>query len=405
MKVIPVPVIERKRLKALSEYHIFDTKPDADYDFITAMVAKLCEKPVVLLSFIDGNRQWVKSAYGTDIQELSLSQSLCSQTADNPDEVLVVEDATTDERYNSNTYPYGDQNAVFYAGKALINCDGYVLGTLSVIDFKAGIITDEQKQMLSSFAQQAVNILELRRKTWQIEDCQSNLRMALSDLKAITYIASHDLKSPVNNIISLAHIISEEYAEVIGTEGNEYVSYINEAAYYLSDMVSSIHTYSKTSAMQIDDYERVNTAELIEGIKAVANLPASCIFSTEIDCEEIRVPKEALKQVLFYLLINAIQYNNKEQPAILVKVAEDEYNYKFEVRDNGEGIAEEEYEKIFELFKRLRERDKNGENMGIGLPIVRRLVEKMHGKISVESTIDIGTSFCFTIPKQSTLIQ
>ncbi len=403
MKVAPVPVQERKRLKALSEYQIFDTKPDADYDFITSMAAKVCEKPIALLSFIDGNRQWIKSSFGTDIKELVLSKTICSQSVDAPDDIFIVEDLSKDKRYSNNEYFYGDQKAQFYAGKALVNADGFVLGTLSVIDTKPGSLSDEQQKMLVSLTHQVQNILELRKKTWQLDDAQANLRMALSDLQAITFIASHDLKSPVNNIISLVHIIGEEYSEVIGTDGNEYVNFISEAAYYLSDMVSSIHSYSKTSGMPVGEYEWVNSAELIDGIKSIINLPESCIFSTEISCDEIRIPKEALKQILFHLLVNAIQYNNKAQPAILVKVDEDTYNYNFEVRDNGEGIAESDYEKIFELFKRLKNRDKNGENMGIGLAIVRRLVEKAHGKIKVESTIDIGSSFCFNIPKQSIL--
>jgi signal transduction histidine kinase len=98
-------------------------------------------------------------------------------------------------------------------------------------------------------------------------------------------------------------------------------------------------------------------------------------------------------------LLNAIQYNDKPHGKITFGISENATSWIFYVADNGEGIAPDEIERSYHLFKRLRNRNKNGENMGIGLSIVKRLIEKMHGTLSTLSEMGKGTTFTFTIPK------
>ena len=114
---------------------------------------------------------------------------------------------------------------------------------------------------------------------------------------------------------------------------------------------------------------------------------------------EITVPVLAIKQILFHLLLNALQYNDKKEGKITINTSESDTSWIISITDNGEGIAGVNIDKMYSLFRRLRNRDKNGENMGIGLAIVKRLAEKMHGTVSATSTMGSGSTFTVTIPK------
>ncbi len=399
MKVAPVPAKERERLKALNEYQIMDTLPETDYDFLTELACSICHAPVSLLTFLDSGRQWVKSSNGLTLYEINSGNKLCSHAIDAPDKVLLIKDMTTEEWKNDNPFVYNGTQAQSYAGAPIVTPEGYVVGILCVIDFKTGSLTLEQKQKLLLLAGQVVTLLELRKTTRLYQQKQVDVEMAYSDLENIAHIASHDLRTPLNNIISLAHLIKEELGEAIGDEGNEYINFINETAYYLSDLVSSIHSYSKASRLPVDHYDRIKATELLEELMPLVNVPDNCTVNYYIHCDEIAAPTAALKQILFHLLLNAIQYIDKEQGVVMIAISEDNTSWLFDIIDNGEGIAPEDVDKIFLVFRRLRNREKNGENMGIGLAIVKRLIEKMHGTMTVKSEVGIGTTFGFAIPK------
>ena len=106
-----------------------------------------------------------------------------------------------------------------------------------------------------------------------------------------------------------------------------------------------------------------------------------------------------MKQILMNLLGNAIKYNDKPKIIIRIEVHEDKTKHTFEIKDNGYGIAEADTARIFELFERVDSKDKSDNSQGIGLSIVKRLVEKMGGEIKVHSVPGAGTTFTFTVPK------
>lgn len=399
MKVAPVPAKEKERLKALSEYAILDTEHETNYDFITELASEVCDMPASALSFIDAHRQWFKSCNGLEIKETSAFSTLWSQAIDQPDRVLVVKDLSESDWFGENPFIHKGQPLVFFAAAPLVTATGNVVGLLSVFDTKPNSISLEQKQKLLLLAAQVMAILELRKSTHRLKQRDGDIKMAYADLENIAHLASHDLRTPLNNIISLAQLINEEFGEKIGSDGGEYVKFITETAYYMSDLVSSIHSYSKASKLAVDQHDRINTLELLMEIKPLLKIPQHIQFAHHIHCTDITAPTMAIKQVLFHLLMNAVQYNDKTNGSIDITVSDNSTCWIFEIADNGEGIAADDTEKMYYLFKRLRNREKNGENMGIGLAMVKRLVEKMHGSVRVDSTPAMGTTFVVTIPK------
>jgi signal transduction histidine kinase len=128
-------------------------------------------------------------------------------------------------------------------------------------------------------------------------------------------------------------------------------------------------------------------------------VPPNFIIVREFHVNEIIVPVLAVKQILFHLLLNALQYNDKKEGKISITISENDTSWIISITDNGEGIPGADLDKMYSLFRRLRNRDKNGENMGIGLAIVKRLAEKMHGTVSATSTMGAGSTFTVSILK------
>ncbi|MEW5684869.1 MAG: PAS domain S-box protein [Pseudomonadota bacterium] len=172
------PHAELERLEALKSFAILDTPEEAAFDRITQLAAHLFGAPIALISLVDEERQWFKSAYGLDARETPRDQAFCAHAlALTPGEVLVVQDATADARFASNPLVLGPPDIRFYAGALLSDYDGHSLGTLCVIDSKPrGPLSDSELHQLRSLAQMVVDHLEARRTRRRLEEQEALVR-------------------------------------------------------------------------------------------------------------------------------------------------------------------------------------------------------------------------------------
>jgi signal transduction histidine kinase/DNA-binding response OmpR family regulator len=169
------PEQEAARLTTLYGYGILDTPPEAAFDSLAQLAAQICDVPIALLSFIDVDRQVFKARFGIDATEMPRRKSMCNHTLTQSNVVVVV-DASGDERFI--THPLGSDLPPirFYAGMALINPDGYALGTLCVMDYVPQSLEASQKAALRSLCQQAITLLEQRRQIRELEQAAGQLR-------------------------------------------------------------------------------------------------------------------------------------------------------------------------------------------------------------------------------------
>lgn len=171
----PVPENEAARLEALHDYRVLDTAPERAFDDITKLVSFICQTPVALVSLVDRERQWFKSKVGLQATETPRDHAFCAHALAEG-KLLVVEDATADERFASNPLVTGEPYVRFYAGAPLLTPDGHALGTLCVIDHEPRTLSPEQVSALEALARVVVDQLELRRVSHDLAAAAANLK-------------------------------------------------------------------------------------------------------------------------------------------------------------------------------------------------------------------------------------
>jgi GAF domain-containing protein len=195
----PIPKNETKRLKVLWQYDVLDTVPEAVFDDLTELAARICEAPIALITLVDKSRQWFKSKVGVTLNETSRDISFCAHAITQAD-LFIVPDATLDERFANSPLVTSDPKIRFYAGAPLITPDGYALGTLCVIDKVPRELRADQKQALRILARHVVTQLELRRRSKELaqarqrgEQTQDKLDKVRTELaKARRELALHN---------------------------------------------------------------------------------------------------------------------------------------------------------------------------------------------------------------------
>ncbi len=394
----PLPANETERLNALEEYNILDTLPETEFDDITRIASHVCGMPISLITLLDQTRQWFKSNYGLEIAQTPREQAFCGYTILDAEKPFIVNDSSKDERFADNPLVTGDTNVAFYGGIPLVNPQGFVLGALCVIDHKPNNLNAEQVKTLQSLARQIVALLELKRTLNQLSQSQFQLKGAYEDLEKFAYMASHDLKSPLGNIVSLAYLIEDLVGEQLPEEAKEYLSLINSSAFQLSHIIDGILEYSKSSQLLVDKKELIAVSQFIKEVVALLSLPEGFNITWQQDNLNVFTNRIALTQIMLNLVSNAVKYNDKKAGGeVHITYEQTADTTTFRIKDNGPGISKEYQNKVFNLFERLKESDGKKEGTGIGLSVVKRLVEKIGGTISVASTPPDCTTFIFSV--------
>lgn len=276
------------------------------------------------------------------------------------------------------------------------------------IIFVTAINKDEQ-HVLKGFEEGAVDylpkpldLLVTRAKVNVFEKLyfyERDLKQALKEkelvnnqLERFMYVVAHDLQSPLAGAMGLMMLMQEDPRILEHEDLTDFVNMAVKASGDLSGMITAIFEYSRKNELQ-QVVEDVDVNELIHEIIHLLFPPAHIRISTEGKLPTLFTVRSKLHQVFQNLIGNAIKYNDKAQGEITVGVNETEYFYEFYVKDNGPGIEEKDNERIFRLFEVVDEG--NAESTGIGLNILKLLVESQGGKVWVQSWKGEGSCFFF----------
>ena len=229
-----------------------------------------------------------------------------------------------------------------------------------------------------------------------LETTVQELSRSNRELQDFAHITAHDLKAPLRAIGSLTAWISTSYTDKFDEEGKEQLRLLVGRAERMSELIDGILKYSEVARTK-RKIEEVNLNILVTEVIRVIDLPENIEISLNAELPIVKYEEIRIMQVFQNLLTNAIKYMDKSKGQITIDCVEDSGFWKFSIADNGPGIKEKYFEKIFKIFQTLAPRDEV-ESTGIGLPLVKKIIENYGGKIWVESEFGIGSTFFFTLP-------
>jgi len=224
----------------------------------------------------------------------------------------------------------------------------------------------------------------------------AQLEAANTELKDFAYVVSHDLKAPLRGISALANWLATDYADKLDEQGRDFLNLLVQRATRMDSLISGILEYSRVGRVK----EEMKLMELDTVVSDVINLlapPDHVVVTIETKLPAIVCEPTRIYQVFQNLIGNAVQHLDKPNGEIRVGLLDEGGSATFYVADNGPGIEAKYFAKIFEMFQTLKPRDEV-ENTGVGLTIVKKIVEMYGGRIWVESKIGAGTTFWFTLP-------
>lgn len=216
------------------------------------------------------------------------------------------------------------------------------------------------------------------------------------ELNNFTYVASHDLKSPLRGIDQLASWIADDLADTLNPETTEHLRLMRSRIKRMERLLDDLLAYSRVGRTD-DEIATVNTHALINDIFDLIATTKRIELKLDPDLPVLQTRKVPLELVLRNLISNAIKHHDKAEGCITITARQLPGRVEFAVRDNGPGIAPEHQERVFGMFQTLKPRDEV-EGSGIGLALVRKAVESLGGKVRLESDGASGCTFYFTWP-------
>ncbi len=219
------------------------------------------------------------------------------------------------------------------------------------------------------------------------------------ELSDFAHVISHDLKAPLRAISSLANWIATDYSDKFDEQGREKVALLLRRVKRMHDFIDAILQYSRIGKSG-EERSEVDLGELVHDVIDMISPPANVTITVGKGLPVLFCERTRLQQVFQNLIGNAVKFMDKQGGEIRVQYVSDNAYHRFSVSDSGPGIEERHFDRIFKIFQTLTPRDEF-ESTGVGLALVKKIVEMYGGSIWVESVMGQGSTFTFTLPKAS----
>jgi PAS domain S-box-containing protein len=245
------------------------------------------------------------------------------------------------------------------------------------------------------------NITERKRSEVRLVNTVGELKRSNDELQQFAYVASHDLQEPLRMVASYTQLLSQRYKGRLDSDADEFIAYAVDGSNRMQALIRDLLTYSRagTNGKALQQISSGNALK-----EALTNLRATIEESgavvTQDSLPAVTMDEAQLTQVFQNLVGNAVKYRTAEAPRVHVSAASNgSHEWIFSVKDNGLGIDPQYFQRIFVIFQRLHGREEF-KGTGIGLSICKKIVERLGGKIWVESQPEKGSTFYFNLPRR-----
>ena len=228
----------------------------------------------------------------------------------------------------------------------------------------------------------------------------AELERSNKDLQQFAGVASHDLHAPLRRIVTLSQMVRDQYEDQLDADAREWLRFIASNVEYMQELINDLLSHSHVGALDTP-LEHIDCGPAVS--KALRNLEDSTRESgAQVHVRElptIMANRVELVRLFQNLISNAIKYRGEATPSVDVWAETQDDDWLFHVKDNGIGVAPKDYEKVFEAFQRLHG-DEKYPGTGIGLATCKKIVQRLDGRIWIESQVGEGSDFLFTIPRR-----
>ncbi len=394
MRTADLPTNEQDRLNNLYSYELLDTLPEKDYDDITKLASHICQTPVSLVTLLDKDRQWFKSAHGLDVQGTSRELAFCSHAILRPDETMVVPDAEKDERFFDNPLVTGDLHVMFYAGVPLLTEEGYPIGSLCVVDNKPRQLDESQLLALKILANQTMRLMQLHKKTKELSRSRQILQEVNSELERFAQTAAENIKLPCDNAIEFTGLIADKFDSTLDADDKQLLSLIKYSCENIKSTIdTTLQRTERISALQ-DNKSLFTFTTLMQELKQ--QLPAisgNVMLAAHSDSDNIYFFKNLLLQVMNTVVSASFEFNTAQQPFVDITYKHNKSNYIFTITDNGKGIPVFSRSGGYTLLN-----DNQNNNYTDKLNTARKIITTLSGSFEMSFEENKGTHFIISVP-------
>ena len=372
----PVPSNESDRVKRLHQLNILDTEHEQSFDRLTELASSFFDVPIALISLLDEERLWFKSATGVDKRQSKREYAFCNYVLVD-DEVVIITDATEDKRVDDNPLVTGESNIRSYAGAPLRTEDGFVIGTFCVMDRQPRQFSEREIQVLQLLASETMDQIRLRERNQVLEDTQAELEQALDGWETLIHETHHRVK---NNFTVIDSFLSMKIRETNNEDTIESLKDIQRKIQSMMELHRELSQTDGTTTVQSEQYLHKLAMNMLENL---SDNPPRLNPEFRLENHEIS-GKIATKfgLILNELLANVHEhaYPDRDVGTVTVELTVEDETATLSISDEGVGFSEDPL---------------NSTNPTQGLGLVKTLAEKqLEGTFEIEDDAGVTVEVC-----------